>query len=170
MKKEKPTFPGTEIPITKEIRHAYNDKIRAMPDMLTEIKDKAKWPTAAPHVQQVWESKEFLAVIYLEREYLRLSVNRVAVDWHRGQWKDGITWDQLMQIKSDIGLGQFWAVEVYPPDDKVVMVANLRHLWLLDAPPPYAWNSQQMTAVDPKDMKLGQKLRVKALDFLRKRS
>jgi hypothetical protein len=32
-------------------------------------------------------------------------------------------------------------VEVYPPDEAVVNVANIRHLWLLAEAPAYAWNN-----------------------------
>ena len=30
-------------------------------------------------------------------------------------------------------------LEIYPPDDQVIDVANMRHLWLLDEAPAYAW-------------------------------
>jgi hypothetical protein len=32
---------------------------------------------------------------------------------------------------------------VYPPVDEIVNVANMRHLWLLDEAPPYAWRGEQ---------------------------
>ena len=31
------------------------------------------------------------------------------------------------------------AVEVFPADDQVVNVANMRHLWVLPEPLPFAW-------------------------------
>lgn len=45
-----------------------------------------------------------------------------------------ITWDELQEIKEWLFPGRI-ALEVYPPADKVVDVANLRWLWVL---PPSA--------------------------------
>ncbi len=82
---------------------------------------------------------EFLAQLYVEREgVLRLSVNRTSTaDGER--WEDGITWDELQAVKDQCGFADRWAVEIYPPADRVVNVANVRHLWLLAQAPAYAW-------------------------------
>lgn len=89
---------------------------------------------------QAWRSKNFLAQITKEESgFTRLSVNRCAID-HNGNWEDGISWDELQQIKKEVGLAETWAVEVFPPEDMLVNVANIRHLWLVtDA--PFAWKS-----------------------------
>lgn len=50
---------------------------------------------------------------------------------------DGVSWDTLQAIKSDLGFADAWAVEVYPPDDAVVNLTNMRHLWIM--PSDYAW-------------------------------
>jgi hypothetical protein len=55
------------------------------------------------------------------------------------RWADGITWDTLQLLKRECGHGERWAVEVYPPDTDIVNVANMRHLWLLRAPPPFGF-------------------------------
>lgn len=113
---------------------------------------KADWPStplAESTCIGAWRSKEFLAVLYVERRsgHRRLSVNRTRLD-STGGWRDGITWDELMRVKREAGFGDAWCVEVYPPDDEIVNVANMRHLWLLDDAPPYAWTSlDQRTSV-----------------------
>jgi hypothetical protein len=68
----------------------------------------------------------------------RLSVNIAARSGER--WAEGITWEQLQQIKRQVGYGEFDAVEVYPDDDDVVNVSNMRHLWILEPGSlPFAW-------------------------------
>lgn len=68
----------------------------------------------------------------------RLSINRAVLD-DRGGWLDGITWDQLQAIKAGVGYGSHDAIEVYPREADVVNVANIRHLWVLREPLPWAW-------------------------------
>ncbi len=86
-----------------------------------------------------WRNRHFLAQIYREASgSLRITVQRCSIN-KDGSWVDGITWDELMKVKSGIGFGDRWAVEVYPPPSEVVNVANMRHLFLLSEPPPYAW-------------------------------
>lgn len=88
---------------------------------------------------RVWMSVDFLAALYMEgRDVYRLSVNRTG-QGPDGRWLDGITWDDLMRVKSECGFGDRWAVECFPPDGQVVNVANIRHLWLLDGPPTFGW-------------------------------
>jgi hypothetical protein len=38
-----------------------------------------------------------------------------------------------------VGFGAADALEVYPRDGDVVNVANIRHLWVLRDPLPWAW-------------------------------
>ena len=93
-------------------------------------------------VVQHWQSRDHLALVYREDGHTRLTVNRVQQDTRTGNWREGISWEDLMRIKSECGLGAVWAVEVYPPDDEVVNVAAMRHLWLLEEAPAYAWRRQ----------------------------
>ncbi len=88
-----------------------------------------------------WKSPQFLAAIYNDKSgFNRLTVNRTCLKpGGSGRWEDGITWDELQQIKRLIGFGDVWAVEIYPADDELVDVANMRHLWLFPEAPPFAW-------------------------------
>ena len=47
----------------------------------------------------------------------------------RTDGKDGITWDQLQQIKDEHLGPEVAAVEFYPPIANVVDELNMRHLW-----------------------------------------
>ena len=88
---------------------------------------------------KAWRSRRFLAVLWQEFSgFLRLSVNRTMADMN-GDWIDGITWDELQQVKSECGLGEMWGVEAYPPALRVVYDANMRHLFLFEEKPEWAW-------------------------------
>jgi hypothetical protein len=91
---------------------------------------------------RVWRNKDFLVQEFDELRaggfVRRISVNRTMLD-DRGSWVDGITWDQLQMIKNEIGYGTAWAIEIFPPFDQVVNVANMRHLWIVDKRPDVAW-------------------------------
>lgn len=81
-----------------------------------------------------------MAVVYQSGDGAqRVSVNRTLIEEETGRWVDGITWDELQEIKAQIGRQDAWAVEIHPPTDEVVDVANMRHLWLLDEAPAYGW-------------------------------
>lgn len=105
---------------------------------LTEFMEE-HWPKPYPKtLQRVLRSRHFLVQIHSEGEHYRMTVNRTQID-ETGRWQAGITWDELMKLKEEAGYGVYWAVEIYPPQDQVIDVSNMRHLWLLDEKPPYAW-------------------------------
>lgn len=91
---------------------------------------------------EVWRSRDFLVQLFDEGGHVRVTVNRTHMP-NGKDWADGITWDELQAIKAEIGRGDRWAVEVYPPDDEVVNDAPMRHLWLLDEPPSFGWRTPE---------------------------
>lgn len=81
-----------------------------------------------------WKSREFGCVIYPSSHPVvacRLSINRMALDPETGSFLPGISWDDLYRIKNEVGYRDFDAVEVFPAEDKLVNVSNMRHLWVL---------------------------------------
>lgn len=100
---------------------------------------KDQWPTKPSHLMAVFRSNQFLAQLFVEDgDQLRLSINRTQLDGSGG-WREGISWDDLQQIKDQCGYGGYWALEVFPPNAEVVNVANMRHLWIVKVPPDFAW-------------------------------
>jgi hypothetical protein len=88
------------------------------------------WPTLKNAPLAIWENRFFLVQFYdAGGGYHRISVTKRQLGYGR-TFDDGITWDELMSIKECVGLGQRFAVEVYPEDINVVNVANMRHLWV----------------------------------------
>lgn len=112
-----------------------------MPVRLAEV-PRDHWPPALQsftRVSRVWRSQDFLVQLYDESgpALFRLSVIRTSIRGDR--WADGITWDELQRIKREVGFGDCDALEVYPADRDVVNVANMRHLWIMRDPVPFAW-------------------------------
>lgn len=113
------------------------------PSVLTVV-PRVDWPDMADRLPvgrqpiEVWRSKTFLVQVYLQDGYERLSVLRTEFG-AGGRMRDGITWDELQRLKHQCGRGEKWAVEIFPADDKVVNVQNMRHLFILPEAPPFAW-------------------------------
>lgn len=96
------------------------------------------WPTMNNEkLKRVFVNKIFMVQEYHEDNHIRLTVNSIK---RRGNnWKDGITWEQLQEIKSAVGYGNKCALEVYPEDNNIVNVSNMRHLFILPERPTFAW-------------------------------
>lgn len=89
-------------------------------------------------LMNVWMSRKYLVQLFAEDGGVyRLSICRTEHDGAR--WLDGITWDELQDLKRQAGFGDSVAVELYPDDNNVVNVANMRHLWLLPEAPEFMW-------------------------------
>jgi len=121
-------------------RDALAAEMKKRPVVLEDV-PRERWPERRPGgsypTRALW-SQQFLVQVFEESSGFRMSVNRASVD-RRGRWDENIAWDDLQRLKHEAGYGDWWAVEIYPPDSHVVNVANMRHLWLLDAPPSYGW-------------------------------
>lgn len=134
-------------PAFNEARRDHQKRLRAMPVKMTRMDqtridsvDTEKKP------QQCWQSRDFLAMVYSDAQkdgtfITRISIQRTELQ-NDGTWKDGITWDDIHRIKREIGFGDLWAVECFPPDAAVVNVANIRHLWIVPTP-AFGWNSHK---------------------------
>lgn len=121
-------------------RHDQLKIVRELPDALTPI-PKEDYPPFMRHAKnppvQCWLSKKYLVQLYAEKGgAMRLSVSRSRVK-SGGGWQENITWEELQQIKREVGFGDYYAVEVYPRDVDIVNVANIRHLWVLEQPLPF---------------------------------
>lgn len=90
---------------------------------------------------EVWRSQEFLVQVFNAGGGIeRLSVIRSRHDGEN--WGQDISWEDLQRLKSECGRGERDAVEIFPRDGDVVNVANMRHLWVLPGPLPFAWRTK----------------------------
>lgn len=102
------------------------------------------WPGCMPSrmPESVWRSCQFLAQVFPAKGGAqRISVSRTELDL-AGNWRSDISWDDLQQVKNECGFADRWAVEVFPPAEELVNVANMRHLWITQYP-PFAWIKKQ---------------------------
>jgi hypothetical protein len=127
------------IEANRQQRKALEAENKRWPEILKSI-PSSEWPRMESYtITKVWRSRRFLVQQYENPgEPIRLSINTVTLEAN-GRWKDGITWDDIQAIKRQCGYAERYAVELYPADVDVVNVANVRHIWLLDEPPSYAW-------------------------------
>lgn len=113
--------------------------LRTLPETLERM-SPAEWPPSPPGWTRpiaVWRSRHLVALVYAESA--AGCVARISVRRAKGQ--QDINWDMLQQVKREVGYGECFAVEAYPEDEHVKTVAPMRHLWVLDAVPPWAWRS-----------------------------
>lgn len=75
----------------------------------------------------IWESKLYKVYAFNDGGAIRLDIERK-------DKKDGITWDELQQIKTDCGFGDLDAIEFYPKNSDVINTGNLRHLYVFSEP------------------------------------
>lgn len=110
-------------------------KLREIPE--TELPPNL--PTGKDIRLKAWGNKDFLVQLYDYGSGLRLSICRTGVKGfgknNNPIWKDNISWDELQYIKAEVGFADAWACEFYPPEEKIVNVANIRHLWIMKEPP-----------------------------------
>jgi hypothetical protein len=126
--------------ITRDDRRRLEAENRKWPLTMRSVA-RRDWPDSAPdHLAEVWRSRYFLCQVYREQDGMeRLSINRTS---HTGDsWEDAMTWDELMEVKRQVGRGHRDALEVYPADKDIVNVANFRHLWVPLAPVWFAWRA-----------------------------
>jgi len=99
---------------------------------------------------ELWRSNRYLCEIFRIADDLeRLSICRTYIDIHSKRWVDGLVWDDLQQIKSEVGRGECDAVEVYPRDQDIVNVANMRHLIVFKKTLlPFVWRARQQTCFE----------------------
>ena len=127
------------ITATRNQRRMLEKQNAALPVTLQEV-PRHQWPTQRTHILRVFRSRHFLVQEYPAPApaKARLSVCRSRLG-DDGRWVDGISWEELQQIKRECGYGEADAVEVFPSDDNVVNVANMRHLWIMAEPISFAW-------------------------------
>lgn len=133
-------------PTRSQLRELRRNNLK-YPDALIEV-PRSAWPDMSQYpgpasgsvVIGLWRSRAFVVTHWLEPNgFNRLSVQRTEWDERRGRWRDDISWDDLQRLKAEAGYGDQCAVETYPPDSHLINVANMRHLFLLPAEPPFMW-------------------------------
>jgi hypothetical protein len=88
---------------------------------------------------KAYVSKKYLVQLYQEdNKPLRISIIRNKININM-KWEDGITWEEIQDVKNEIGFKDKDCVEIYPARENVVNVANMRHVWVMDELLPFSW-------------------------------
>jgi hypothetical protein len=130
------------------LRKVFQAEQRKLPRHFTEVAQQNLSnlnPSSARAPLRAWRSRDFLAQLWEDEipggeVVWRLAIHRCKIE-NNGDFSDKITWDELMEVKAGIGLDDFWAVEVFPPSEHVVNVANMRHLFICKGRPCFAWKA-----------------------------
>jgi len=136
-------------PVIKAIRRTMELESRKYTDLLVELPED-QWPKL-PWIKKpdkVFRSRRYIVQVFREDKGLvRISVNRAEVEpcpdppgW---RFRDGISWDQLQEIKNAVGFENHDAVEIYPSKFDEVNVANMRHVWVCPGPVWFAWRNPE---------------------------
>lgn len=108
--------------------------IATYPDELTIVPENDPNMPYTSHPQDldsVWRNKKYTVMVWNVPAGKKITISRNEWDSHTCRYKDGITWDEIMEIKRGVGFGNQNAVEFYPPDNEVINIANVRHIWIL---------------------------------------
>lgn len=129
------------IQISRQQRKQLERDNLRRPETLREV-PRTEWPAFDPgNITRVWRSRRFLVQQHEKPgDPIRLSITTTTLRGD-GRWEDGITWDEIQQIKREIGYGDRYFCELFPDDRDLVNVANVRHVWMLDAAPAFAWRA-----------------------------
>jgi hypothetical protein len=120
------------------------DLAKERPRDLTIIPPEEWPPDRGSMVRPIrcWHSRKYLVQMFEAGEdsaaMYRLSICRVTLQ-AGGRWDEGLTWQEIQDIKRELGFGDRYAVEIYPRDVDVVDVANMRHVWILQDQLPIGW-------------------------------
>lgn len=116
------------------------------PAQLTEISRERiteTYPNAKHPPIRVWQSRKYLVQLFDEPPFLSVDTKRITVCrvtlGDDGHWDAGLSWDELQDIKREIGFSEWYGVEIYPRDRDVVNVANMRHIWVFAVPLDLGW-------------------------------
>lgn len=107
---------------------------------------REKWPKTQHGAKceplNLWRSRDFVAQVVREPNgAIRIAVNRTRMN-EDYDFADGISWDDLWRIKNEIGFSDRDCIEIYPAQEDIINVANIRHLFVLPEKHEWNWNSK----------------------------
>ncbi|MBI4692744.1 MAG: hypothetical protein HY749_01840 [Gammaproteobacteria bacterium] len=84
-----------------------------------------------PSLVGVWAGDSVLVMAHQEGDAVRLAMLSTELDGAALASTDAYSFDELQQIKREVGYGDRCAVEIYPADADIVGGPAARHLWVL---------------------------------------
>lgn len=90
-------------------------------------------------VVSIWRSSTHLVTLHQHEHCLVLEIRRTVLTDEFEFESDPMTWSELMAVKAEIGMGDGWAVEVYPPVKHSLKSMASRCLWIMQEEPDFGW-------------------------------
>lgn len=129
-------FTQEHLDYVNSIRNQFPEKLKRLTDHpLLRDPDQIKHGLV-----EIWESRYFaVRVVKYSDKLEKLGIHRVTPDIKAGTWEGNISWDEIQELKNQCGRGDKLAIEIYPPDDRLINEGNFRHIWVIDETLPYLW-------------------------------
>lgn len=118
---------------TEQVVKQVEDERQKMPDHLVKVDLKSYYEgdPAKDGITEIWVSNSFRLAVFVHADGTeQLNIHRTHIDHENDAWKDGITWDEMMELKRQCGRGERDFFEWFPRDSNIVNNGNFRHLWL----------------------------------------
>ena len=118
----------------KLLEKAKKESIKSFSDKLTKISiddPYLHYISKKDEVKEIYRNKQFLVIIFACGNGLKITVSRNEYDYKTKRQKGNISWDELQQIKNDIGYSEHTFVEFFPKESELIDIDSVRHLWLV---------------------------------------
>jgi len=102
------------------------------------------------NIISVYVSRYFFVQVYQDPLCKRISVNRNRLS-NAGNWDQNISWEELQDVKNQVGFSTHDCVEIYPAERDEVNVSNMRHLWVMEEPLTFAWRKAKIEEANKKE-------------------
>lgn len=118
----------------RALEKAQRAYIATLPEKLTRMDDNDPMMPYSSHPEDrigVWRNKKFSVILWKVPAGEKMTISRNEWDSKTRRYEDGITWDEIQEIKRELGYGERTGVEFFPPDSELINIANVRHIWFL---------------------------------------
>lgn len=119
--------------VKRQLIASYPDTLEIVP----ENDPNLPYSSHPQDIEHIYRSKKYTVILWkqgIDHTLLlgqKFSISRNEWDSKDRRYKDGLTWDEIMDIKREMGFGERTAIEYYPADSEVVNLANMRHIFLI---------------------------------------
>lgn len=125
----------------KANRRAMFHENNRWPKKLKEV-PKADWPEGSPkQLMGMFRSRDFLVqIVESQNGIMMVNVARTMIDSDGRRMVGGISHSTMQRIKAEIGLGDEYGLELYPPDKHKIDTAGSRFMWIMPDPIPFCFH------------------------------
>ena len=109
--------------------------IASYPDKLEIVPENDPYIPYSSHpedIKTIFRSKQYTVILWKQNRFdgkQRFSITRNEWSSKERRYVGNISWDEIMEIKRQMGLGEVECWEYYPKDSEVINEANMRHIF-----------------------------------------